>query len=129
MASFIKEIWLFTLDGLPIAEFCKNESIDKSIVGGLISAIKSVSHHLTSKGLQSLVLEDNKIVFFSALQGNVILVVRTDSQIKDKKINKLGVEIIEILEELYTADDIISWNGTVAFFNEFREKLKKFLKI
>ena len=129
MVSIVKEIWLFTLDGLPIAEFCRNESIDKSIVGGLISAIKSVSQHLTSKGLQSLILEDNKIVFFSALQGNVIMVIRTDSKIKDKKINKLGVDVIKILEELYTVDDIKDWNGTVAFFDEFRGKLKEVLKI
>jgi len=128
MTPIIKEIWLFSRDGLPIAEFCRDESIDRSIVGGLVSAIKSVSQTLTTKGLQSLILEDNKIVFFSALQGNVIMVCRTNSKVKDKKIDKIGSDIIKILEELYEPDDIMNWDGTVKFFDKFREKLKSELR-
>ena len=78
-----------------------------------------IEQTLTSKGLQSLVLEDTKIVFFSALQGTIIMVIRTDSKTKDKKINKLGVDVIKILEELYSADDIKNWNGDVVFFSKF----------
>lgn len=123
MTPIIEEIWLFTRDGLPIAEFCRNESIDRSIVGGLVSAIKSVSQTLTSKGLQSLILEDNKIIFFSALQGTIIMVCRTNSKVKDKKIDKIGSDIINILEDLYKPDDIRNWGGSVKFFDKFRERL------
>lgn len=128
MTPIIEEIWLFTRDGLPIAEFCRNESIDRSIVGGLVSVIKSVSQTLTSKGLQSLILEDNKIIFFSALQDTIIMVCRTNSKVKDKKIDKIGSDIINILEELYKPDDIRNWNGTVKFFDKFRERLMNELK-
>ena len=128
MAPIIEEIWLFTRDGLPIAEFCSNASLDRSIVGGLVSAIKSVSQTLTTKGLQGLILEDNKIVFFSALQGTVIMVCRTNSKVKDKKIDKIGSDVIKILEDLYEPDDILNWNGTVKFFDKFKERLKSELK-
>ncbi len=128
MSPIIEEIWLFTRDGLPITEFCRGESLDRSIVGGLVSAIKSVSQTLTSNGLQSLILEDNKIVFFSALQGTIIMVCKTNVKVKDKKINKIGVDIIKILQDLYEPDDIVNWDGSVKFFDEFKEKLKSELK-
>lgn len=127
MSPEIEEFWLFSKDGLPIADFtCSEQSTDKSIIGGLVSAIKSFSHQLTTKGLQSLELEDSKIVFFTALQGNIILVIRADSKAKDKKINKISIDIIKIFEDLYSAEDIISWNGSTIFFQEFRIRMCAF---
>lgn len=128
MSPEIEEFWLFSKDGLPIADFtCGEQSTDKSIIGGLVSAIKSFSHQLTTKGLQSLMLEDSKIVFFTALQGNIIMVIRANSKTKDKKINKISIDIIRIFEDLYSADDVVNWDGSTKFFAEFRKRLCSFL--
>ena len=56
------------------------------------------------------------------------MVCRTNSKVKDKKIDKIGSDIINILEELYKPDDIRNWNGTVKFFDKFRERLMNELK-
>ena len=128
MSPDIEEFWLFSKDGLPIADFtCGEQATDKSIIGGLVSAIKSFSHQLTTKGLQSLMLEDSKIVFFTALQGNIIMVIRANSKAKDKKINKVSIDIIRIFEDLYSADDVENWDGSTKFFAEFRKRLCSFL--
>ena len=124
----IEEFWLFSKDGLPIADFtCGEQATDKSIIGGLVSAIKSFSHQLTTKGLQRLMLEDSKIVFFTALQGNIIMVIRANSKAKDKKINKVSIDIIRIFEDLYSAEDVENWDGSTKFFAEFRKRLCSFL--
>ena len=129
MPSIIKQFWLFSKDGLPIAEFSGDEqSLDKTLMGGIVSAIKTFSQQLTSKGLQSLMLENDKLSFGKSHDGNAILVFRTGSTIKDKKIQKVCKKIVEIFEELYDVNDIISWDGDVNFFDEFKEKLDKFLK-
>ncbi len=129
MPSIIKQFWLFSKDGLPIAEFSGDEqTLDKTLMGGIVSAIKTFSQQLTSKGLQSLMLENDKLSFGKSHDGNAILVFRTDSKIKDKKIQKLSKNIVEIFEGLYDINAIISWDGDVTFFNEFKEKLQKFLK-
>ena len=128
MSPDIEEFWLFSKDGLPIADFtCGEQSTDKSIIGGLVSAIKSFSHQLTTKGLQSLMLEDSKIVFFTALQGNIIMVIRANNKAKEKKINKISIDIIRIFEDLYSADDVENWDGSTKFFAEFRKRLCAFL--
>ncbi len=128
MSPDIEEFWLFSKDGLPIADFtCGEQSTDKSIIGGLVSAIKSFSHQLTTKGLQSLMLEDSKIVFFTALQGNIIMVIRANNKAKEKKINKVSIDIIRIFEDLYSADDVENWDGSTKFFAEFRKRLCVFL--
>ena len=128
MPSIIKEFWLFSKDGLPIAEFSGEKTLDKTLMGGIVSAIKIFSQQLTSKGLQSLMLEDDKLSFGKSHDGHAILVFRTDSKIKDKKIQKLSRHIVEIFEELYDANAILSWDGDVTFFDEFKEKLLKFIK-
>ena len=128
MPSIIKEFWLFSKDGLPIAEFSGEKGLDKTLMGGIVSAIKIFSQQLTSKGLQSLMLENDKLSFGKSHNGNAILVFRTSSKIKDKKIQKLCQDIVEIFEELYDVNDIISWDGDVTFFNGFKEKLQNFLK-
>lgn len=128
MPSIIKEFWLFSKDGLPIAEFSGEQTLDKSVMGGIVSAIKIFSQQLSSKGLQSLLLENDKFTFISSHEGNAILVCRTSSKIKDKKIQKLCKEIVRIFEELYDADAIISWDGDVKYFDKFKEKLDNFFK-
>jgi len=128
MVSIIRDFWLFSKDGLPIAEFTGEQTLDKSIIGGIVSAIKIYSQQITSKGLQSLLLEDNKFTFLSVNQGNAILVCRTSSKIKEKKIQKVCNSIVKMFEELYDADDIIKWDGDVKFFDKFREKLENYIK-
>ncbi|TFG24162.1 MAG: hypothetical protein EU529_05080 [Promethearchaeota archaeon] len=129
MPSIIKQFWLFSKDGLPIAEFSGDEqTLDKTLMGGIVSAIKTFSQQLTSKGLQSLMLENDKLSFGKSHDGNAILVFRTSSKIKDKKIQKVSKNIVEIFEELYDVNDILSWDGDVRYFNGFKEKLQKFLK-
>ena len=128
MSPDIEEFWLFSKDGLPIADFtCGEQSTDKSIIGGLVSAIKSFSHQLTTKGLQSLDLEGSKIVFFTALQGNIIMVIRANAKAKEKKINKVSIDVIKMFEDLYSADDVENWDGSTKFFLEFRKRLCSFL--
>ena len=56
------------------------------------------------------------------------MVCRTNVKVKDKKINKIGVDIIKTLQDLYEPDDIVNWDGSVKFFDEFKEKLKSELK-
>ncbi|MFX0188998.1 MAG: hypothetical protein ACFE8A_14830 [Candidatus Hodarchaeota archaeon] len=128
MKEHFFDFWLFSKDGLPIAEFIGEQALDKSILGGLVSAIKIFSQQITSKGLQSLLLEDNKFTFISALEGSAILVCRTSSKVKEKKIQKICNNIVKIFEELYTPNDIINWNGEVSFFDKFREKLENYIK-
>jgi hypothetical protein len=128
MTSIIQDFWLFSKDGLPIAEFTGAQALDKSILGGLVSAIKIYSQQITSKGLQSLLLEDNKFTFISTLESSVILVCRTSSKVKEKKIQKICNHIVKIFEELYDPNDIINWDGDVRFFDKFREKLENYIK-
>lgn len=128
MPSIIKEFWLFSKDGLPIAEFSGDKTLDKTLMGGIVSAIKIFSQQLTSKGLQSLMLENDKLTFIGSHEGNAILVCRTSSKIKDKKVQKTCHDIVDIFEDLYDINDIISWDGDVTFFNGFKEKLQKFFK-
>lgn len=128
MSSIIKEFWVFSNAGIPIVEISKETSLNKYLMGSFISAIKTCSQQLSEKGLNSFIMESYKFILKSVLNNNAILVCMCDSNIKDKKIHKQCEVIARIFKELYKPDDVKNWDGDVAFFDEFREKLELYFK-
>jgi hypothetical protein len=129
MSSVLKELWVFSQAGIPIVEFSKETGLDKFLMGSFVSAIKMYSQHLSEKGLNSFILEKHKFILKSLLDGNAILVCRTDVDMKDKKIDKQCDVIARIFEELYKPEDVKNWDGTLAYFDEFKEKLDLYFKM
>ncbi len=130
MGSILKELWIFSNDGRPLAEFCSGKECNPNnlIMGSFVSAIKIYSEHLISGGLKNFILEKDKFTFVALLQGNLILVCRTSPKIKDKKIKKICFDIVEIFEELYTVDVLKNWRGNLSFFDNFKERLDEYIE-
>ena len=74
-------------------------------------------------------MEEYLFTLKPVLQGNVILVCKTNSSIKNKKIHKLCDIIKQIFENLYGLDDLESWDGDLSFFDSFNDKLKLYFKV
>ncbi|MFX0070454.1 MAG: hypothetical protein ACFFAO_05120 [Candidatus Hermodarchaeota archaeon] len=129
MFSIIKELWIFSKAGIPIIEIGHKESLNKYLMGSFISAIKSYSESLTEEGLTSFILEKNKYILKSSLNGNALVVCRSDPKIKEKKIKKICNLITQIFEDLYKPEDIENWDGDVSFFDNFRDKLDLYFKM
>jgi len=129
MSSVLKELWVFSQAGIPIVEFSKETGLDKFLMGSFVSAIKLYSQHLSEKGLNSFILENHKFIIKSLLEGNAILVCRTNVDMKDKKIDEQCDVIARIFEELYKPEDIKKWDGTLSYFDEFKEKLDLYFKM
>ncbi|MFX1338555.1 MAG: hypothetical protein ACFFDK_08085 [Promethearchaeota archaeon] len=129
LSSILKELWVFSQAGIPIVEFSKETGLDKFLMGSFVSAIKLYSQHLSEKGLNSFILENHKFVLKSLLEGTAILVIRTDAKIKEKKIDKQCNVIARIFEELYKPEDVKKWDGTLSYFDEFKEKLELYFKM
>jgi len=130
MSSIIKELWIFSKEGIPIIEITDDTKLDKYLMGSFISAIKTYSQHLSEKGgLNCFIMENCKFTVKSALYGNSILVCKTESDIKEKKITKICNVIVRIFEELYDVDDLKNWNGDLAFFDKFKEKIELYFKM
>ncbi len=130
MYSIIEELWIFSKDGLPIVDFCKEGNIDKSLLGAFFSAIKSFSKEIASGDeLTSFILKKYKFTLVSALNNNAILVCKSDPKHKDKKIQKLCNVIVRIFEETYDSSDINNWDGDLSFFDDFKDKLDLYFKM
>ncbi len=129
MSSVLEELWIFSRAGIPIVEFSKDTGLDKFLMGSFISAIKLYSQHLSEEGLNCFILENHKFILKSMMDGNAILVCRTDVNMKDKKIDKQCDVIARIFEELYKPEDVKNWDGTLSYFDEFKEKLELYFKM
>lgn len=129
MSSVLEELWIFSRAGIPIVEISKDTRLDKFLMGSFISAIKIYSQHLSEEGLNCFILENHKFILKSMMDGNAILVCRTDVNMKDKKIDKQCDVIARIFEELYKPEDVKNWDGTLSYFDEFKEKLELYFKM
>jgi len=126
----IEEIWVFSREGIPLLNFSKEKCLNESLMGAFISALKSFVKELSKKNdLKSINLADHKFTLLSCCEDSAILVIRTKSDIGDRKIKKLCKILIEIFENLYDKNDIISWDGNQDRFNTFKEKVEVYFKL
>ncbi len=124
MSDLIGDFWIFSKDGLPLISFYKDVKMDNVFMGGFLSAIESFSKQLSGKALKSFTFGDAKLAFSPCFEGNLILVCKCNLTYKEKKINKFFNEIIKILEEMYTIEDIKKWDGNISFFDGLKDKLE-----
>ena len=129
MPHLIEELWLFSKDGIPIAEILKDVKVDPVFMGGMLSALESFSKQISDKGLHSFSFGEKKFIVRFALNGEILVVVRSNINSKMKKIKKILDFIIELFEKLHVEEDIKNWDGNVGIFDEFREKLELYFEM
>ena len=129
MPGIFQELWIFSRDGLPLADFCEEDVMDKNLLGPFLSAMKSYSQKLAESELQSFTIGKFKYTCISALNGMVFLAGRTPTKTKDKTINKACSIICKIFEDMYDPSGIENWNGDLTFFDRFKDKLDLYFKM
>lgn len=129
MPSFISDLWIFSKDGLPLIEVFNNDEINSTLIGAFLSAIESFSFKLSGAGLKSINLGENKFILTSCLEGNVYLAIKCDLKVKNKKIERIFKIIIEYFEELYTSEDIKTWDGDLTFFNKLKDRIDVYFEM
>ncbi|MEE9378517.1 MAG: hypothetical protein V3V33_10845 [Candidatus Lokiarchaeia archaeon] len=129
MPGIFQELWIFSQDGLPLAEFCEDDVMDKNLLGPFLSAIKSFAQKLTKSELSSFTIGNFKLTCISALNGKVFLAGRTHLKTKDKTIKNACKIISEIFEDMYDPSGIENWDGDLAFFDRFKDKLDLYFKM
>ncbi len=136
--AIIDELWLFTMDGLPIVSLLQGgnvsikggSSIDPTLLGALLSAIKTVSQHLIKDGeLNAFSVGSYKYSLVNCMKDHIMVVGRSTVSVKDKDLKKLFITIIGFFEGMYTLEEITNWNGDITLFNNYRDKLELYFKM
>jgi hypothetical protein len=126
--EIVNEVWLFTREGNPIAEFCQDTCIDESLVPNFVSELKTYISLLTNV-LQSFDFENFKITFSPALDENIYIVCISPFSVKNKKIIRVCKEFVKLFEGLYKVSDIIKWDGDLNFFDKFKQRINLYLQM
>lgn len=129
MPSLLDEIWIFSKDGIPIVDFARIGSVDKSMLGSFISAIKTFVREISKGQLKSINVGNDKYTFTSCVQNEVILVCKSPIEVKDKKIQKICKLIADIFDDMFSLDDINNWDGDTSFFDKFKDKIDLYFKM
>ena len=126
--ELVKEIWLVTNEGNPIAEFCIDKCIEEASVPNLITELKIYIPLLTNV-IQTFEFEAYKITFSPALDQYIFIVTISLNSVKTKKLTRLIKEMVKLFESLYDVKDILQWDGDISFFNTFKSRLELYLQM
>ncbi len=125
----MNELWIFSKDGVPLIEILQNSKVDSSIFGAFISAMGVFSKQMSGASFDGFSLGENKYIFTSCLNNNILLVCKCDIKVKDKKVHKIFKILEEFFEEMYSVEDISNFGGDVRLFNQFKERVKTYFKM
>jgi hypothetical protein len=118
-----------TQDAQVIAKYNrKDQSIDKPL-SNFFLVLKNVMKEISDHKLQSFKLGSDQYTCVSCCDDHLILISKTPPSIKEKHIAKLFKVIGEMVENLYSSEDIRNWNGDVSFFNDLNTKLEIYFNL
>lgn len=130
MPSFIRNLWVITQDGTPLVEIFNNEELNADLLGAFLSAIESYSKKISGGGkLTSITFKEKKLVITPALGGYIYLVGLLSKSLKDKKIKEIFKIISDIFEDLYSENDLKTWDGDISFFDKFEERINIYFRM
>ena len=127
--GLLDELWIFSRSGVPIVEFSKKGTVDKTFLGFFISAIKTFSQQVSGRELKGFNVGKNKYSCIHCMDNEMVLVCRSPLDVNRKQINKICDVIGKMFEELFSIQDLDNWDGDLAFFDNFRHKLDLYFKM
>lgn len=127
--TLLDEIWIFSKDGIPIVDFARIGSVDKSLFGGFINAIKFFCGKISKGELKSINVGNSKYTFTTCLKDDIIFACKSSMDSKEKKIKKICEIISDIFDDMFTLDEINNWDGDDSFFDKFKDKLDLYFKM
>jgi hypothetical protein len=129
MPSLIKDLYIFSKGGVPIIDLYKTGDLDKSFLGGFISAIESFSRKISGCEIKGFKVGKYKFCLVHCFDNNVIIVVKAPYEAKKKKIENMCSIVEKIFEEIFDLDEIKNWNGDINIFKRFKTKLELYFKM
>ena len=129
MPSVIEEIWIFTRDGIPIAEFGSKKNFKQEMVGGFLSAIKTYCQEVSGSELKSFSMGDFKFMCVSALKNSIIICCKSAMSVKEKNIQKMIKVITKMFNEMFSVEELENWNGDISLFDDFSKKLDLYFRM
>ncbi|TXT64423.1 MAG: hypothetical protein BAJALOKI3v1_210010 [Promethearchaeota archaeon] len=125
----IDALWILSKDGIPIADFCRDTNINKSLLSSAISAIRTFANTISGKELKSFQTGNSQFSCTKCLNDTAILVLKVSKETKHKEIEKICKILKKIFEDLYNPEDIKGWDGDLSFFDKFKQKLDLYFRV
>jgi hypothetical protein len=88
-----------------------------------------VSRLTSKKKIITFQQQENKFSCLFFFDDNIILICKSEVKLKDKVILKFCDMMVRIFEDIYTVQDIQSWNGDSSFFDEFQKRIDVYFRM
>ncbi len=125
----LEDLWVFSKAGVPIVDFCKEGSINKSLLGCAISVIESYCEKVTGCKLNAFNLKSLKFSLIPCLDNNIVLVAKSSLNAKPKDIQNMCKIIADLFEEMFSIEQISNWDGDLSMFDKFQTKIDIYFRM
>ncbi len=127
--AIIEKLWIFSQNGVPIADFNEGEKTDNSLLTSLMSAIHTFTENISGKKLKAFQTGEHRYTCVKCLKDNIIIIIQSTKESKQKTIIKTCDILKEIFEKMFTVDQIEKWDGDLSLFNKYKEKVDLYFKL
>jgi hypothetical protein len=98
-------------------------------LGGVVSAFISFSKRISGYEIKGFKVGQSRFCVVKCFDKNVLIVIKSPYNVKEKKIEDVCKMIEKIFEEMFTLTDVKKWSGDITEFNKFKTKLELYFKM
>ncbi len=121
----VDEFYIIADSGLCYYSKSRRNEIDKTLFSGLLTALNSLSEQIASKGIDSLVLQNEKFVISKL--DHLMFIVRTSPKNKNSEVRKELAEMQQLFLQNFSPKELEkNWDGNLNQFEILDKKYEKF---
>ena len=140
MSEILEEFWIFSKEGEAIVNFYRDPnanrsfnyrstSFDQDKLNEIKILIVSNLQNSFQNRKSFIKFENDLFKYGQYLENDLIILYKTNPNIKEKKVLNLCKMISEILEGAYPLDKLQLWDGNLSFFEKLRKKIALYFKM
>ena len=125
MRKVLQDIWIMMESGIVVFHRVFDEKVNALLFGAMMSALNMFASELSTGGLTNFDLSEKH--FTLTKRENLVFIVNSNRDIKQKRIDQELEVIIEMFFELY-GDIIKDWIGDTSIFSNFEQEIEESLE-
>ena len=126
MTKVLQDIWILSEGGIVLYHRIYDENIDEQLLGALMSALTSFAEEIVDDGLSNFEMQNIKFTLFK--KRGLLFIAKSSKKVNEKKVCEELNKIADKFLEIYSDEDLKSWDGESVRFSNFEKEIEESLE-
>lgn len=126
MTKVLQDIWILSEGGIVLYHRIYDENIDEQLLGALMSALTSFAEEIVDDGLSNFEMQNIKFTLFK--KRGLLFIAKSSKKVNEKKVSDELNKIADKFLEIYSDEELKSWDGESVRFSNFEKEIEESLE-